>query len=142
MKATSVSTHRQLLAQLVSAINTRHTGHLHRLFSPDFRGQDCAQAREKHGPQDATAALEGYLLAFPDLAMSPKEILLENGRGAVYWTAEGTHLGPWMNIPPTGRRVSVEGMWMIQMEGGLISRCRSLWDVAGLLRALGLLPDL
>ncbi len=33
-------------------------------------------------------------------------------------------------------------MWMLTIEKGRIIRARSMWDVAGLLRAIGLLPDL
>ena len=39
-----------------------------------------------------------------------------------------------MNIPPTEREVIGQGMWMLTIENGIITRARSQWDVAGVLR--------
>jgi hypothetical protein len=46
------------------------------------------------------------------------------------------------NIPPTGRRIAVCGISLLTIEGGRISRGLYVWDVAGLLRSIGLLPEL
>jgi predicted ester cyclase len=61
---------------------------------------------------------------------------------AVFWQASGTHAGKVMNIPPTGRRVEMRGVSWLKMAGGKIVQGEQLWDVAGMLRAIGLLPDL
>ena len=47
-----------------------------------------------------------------------------------------------MNIPPTGRKVAVQGVSILTVEEHRITRGVYEWDVAGLLRAIGLLPDL
>ena len=47
-----------------------------------------------------------------------------------------------MHIPPTGRRVTVRGVTLLTIDGDSVRRSESLWDVAGLLRAIGLLPEL
>jgi hypothetical protein len=47
-----------------------------------------------------------------------------------------------MNIPATGRPVTVRGVSVCHVEGGRIVRAMHIWDVAGLLRAIGLLPEL
>jgi hypothetical protein len=58
------------------------------------------------------------------------------------WQAEGTHQGPIMNIPPTGRRVQVRGVSILEVKDGLIVRGQYIWDLAGMLRHMGLLPEL
>jgi hypothetical protein len=47
-----------------------------------------------------------------------------------------------MNIPPTGHMVKVRGTSLIVVEGGKIRRALRIWDLAGLLRDLKLLPEL
>lgn len=47
-----------------------------------------------------------------------------------------------MNIPATGRSVKVRGVSMMTIAGGPIQRTWRVWDLAGLLRTLGLLPEL
>jgi len=47
-----------------------------------------------------------------------------------------------MNIPPTGRAVAVRGTSVLTVEDGKIKRAFRIWDVAGLLRSIGLLPEL
>jgi hypothetical protein len=47
-----------------------------------------------------------------------------------------------MNIPPTGRAIVLHGVSLLTVSSGKITRASYLWDVAGLLRCLGLLPEL
>ncbi|MGH2523928.1 MAG: ester cyclase, partial [Anaerolineales bacterium] len=79
------------------------------------------------------------LRAFPDLRVTLDDLVVEGGRIALAWTWHGTHRGVVMNIPPTDRPVTVRGMSFLTVEEGQIRRGVRLWDVAGLLRALGLL---
>jgi hypothetical protein len=47
-----------------------------------------------------------------------------------------------MNIPPTGRPINARGVSMLTVESGKVWRANYIWDVAGMLREIGLLPDL
>jgi predicted ester cyclase len=58
------------------------------------------------------------------------------------WNVRGTHQGTLMNIPPTGRQISVRGVSLLTIENAKVRRATYIWDVAGLLRAVGLLPEL
>jgi steroid delta-isomerase-like uncharacterized protein len=137
-----MTTPHQTLLTLIHALNTHDPKGLPVVFAAHFRGFDCAQAGAITGPEGVWGTVQNYLRAFPDLHLQLIDAQLGEQGAAVYWTARGTHTGPWMNIPPTGREVSVQGMWMLHVEKGRITRARSVWDVAGLLRAIGLLPDL
>lgn len=48
---------------------------------------------------------EGYYMAFPDLQLTPTEIISDGDRVALFWTAQGTHQGSIMQIPPSGRAI-------------------------------------
>jgi steroid delta-isomerase-like uncharacterized protein len=86
--------------------------------------------------------MERYLRAFPDLRFLEEETIIQDNHVVLSWTARGTHRGELMHIPPTGRKISVRGVSLLTVENGRITRGLYVWDVAGLLRAIGLLPEL
>ena len=110
--------------------------------SPTYTGSDLGQAAFLHGREDLRAMLGNYLKAFPDLRVKVTGTVVEESRVAVVWVAEGTHQGPILNIPPTGHKVQVRGISIIDVENGLVVRGQYIWDLAGMLRHMGLLPEL
>ena len=113
-----------------------------RFYSPDYVGMDVGQPAPQHGHQGLREMLQTYWKAFPDLHFIITDRMVENSRVAIVWTAEGTHQGPIMHIPPTGHKVQVKGMSVIHVENGLVVDGQYIWDQAGMLRHLGLLPEL
>jgi len=105
-------------------------------------GIDVGQATPEHGPDGKRDTVLLYLEAFPDLHFSLEKLLCEGDTVAVSWIARGTHNGLYMRIPPTGRSISVRGVSMLTVSNGSIAHAVYVWDVAGLLRSIGLLPDL
>jgi steroid delta-isomerase-like uncharacterized protein len=87
-------------------------------------------------------SLANYVTAFPDFTFTQEEVIIHGNSVAVVWSARGTHRGTWANIPPTGRIAQIRGMTRFQIKQGKIARAMVIWDVAGLLRAIGLLPQL
>lgn len=61
---------------------------------------------------------------------------------AVFWRMEAMHEGPFLEIPPTHQAVDVSGTGLFIVRDEQIIRGVHLWDLAGLLRAVNLLPDL
>ncbi len=112
------------------------------LCSSDYYGVDVGESSPQEGPQGLQASMGRYLDAFPDLALAPVEMVADGDRIALRWVAHGTHRGWIMNIPPTGRHVVIAGTWFLTLCDGKIQQATSVWDVAGLLRAIGLLPEL
>jgi predicted ester cyclase len=85
---------------------------------------------------------QNYLRAFPDLDFKCEHIIAESDRAAIMWRARGTHRGVLMNIPPTECVVDVRGVSVLTIRDGKIQNGFYLWDIAGLLGSLGLLPEL
>jgi steroid delta-isomerase-like uncharacterized protein len=111
-------------------------------YSPEYVGDDVGQASLLRGHEGLRAMLETYWQAFPDLQFRVTDRVIQDSRVVVVWVAEGTHHGTIMNIPPTGHKVEVRGVSIIDVENGLIVRGQYIWDLAGMLRHMGLLPEL
>jgi steroid delta-isomerase-like uncharacterized protein len=111
-------------------------------YSPDYIADDVSQASLLRGHEGLRAMLETYWRAFPDLEIAVTDMVIDGSRVASAWVAAGTHQGTIMNIPPTGHKVQVRGVSIIDVEDGLIVRGQYIWDLAGMLRHMGLLPEL
>ncbi len=132
----------QIVDDLLAAWNKHDVEKVTSLYAADYRGTDVGEASLQQGPQGLRASMERYLQAFPDLWFTQIEMIAHEERAAVRWMAHGTHQGWLMNIPPTGKSVEVAGVWFLTLCDGKIRQGTSVWDVAGLLRAIGLLPEL
>jgi len=111
-------------------------------YSTDYVASDVGQSALQRGHQGLREMLEMYWRAFPDLKFIVTDRVIEGSRAVIVWVAEGTHNGPILNIPPTGHPVEVRGVSVIDVQDGLVVRGQHIWDLAGMLRHLGLLPDL
>lgn len=111
-------------------------------YSSEYVGEDVGQAFLLRGREGIRAMLENYWQAFPDLEFTMIDAVAQDSRVAIVWMAEGTHQGTIMNIPPTGHRVAVRGVSIVDVEDGLVVRGQYIWDLAGMLRHMRLLPEL
>jgi steroid delta-isomerase-like uncharacterized protein len=111
-------------------------------YSPEYVGDDVGQALLLRGHEGLRAMLEMHWKGFPDLQFAVTDAIVQDSRMAIVWVAQGTHQGPIMNIPPTGHKVAVRGVSIIDVEDGLIVRGQYIWDLAGMLRHMRLLPQL
>ena len=131
-----------LIRNLLAAWNDHDLERAVGFYAPEYQGLDVGQARPHRGPAGMRQMAIHYWQAFPDLHFIPEETIVEGERVALFWLAHGTHQGKFMNIPPTGRPIQVWGVSWLTVAGGKITHALYIWDVAGLLRAIGLLPEL
>jgi steroid delta-isomerase-like uncharacterized protein len=78
--------------------------------------------------------------AFPDLHWTVEEQLVDGERVLTRFEWTGTHDGPFLGVPPTGRRVRVWGMVIDRVVDGRITESRFLMDTMGLMAQLGAIP--
>lgn len=132
----------QLIAELLDAWNSRNPERVAAWYTEDCYGLDVAIAKPQIGRQGVQRMFEAYWYAFPDLEVNPDDVVVQGDNIALFWTANGTHKGTIMNIPATGRKVTVRGVNRLVLQDGKVRETLTIWDVAGMLRGLGLLPDL
>jgi steroid delta-isomerase-like uncharacterized protein len=84
--------------------------------------------------------LRGMRAAFPDLVFSIQEQVSEGDKVASRFEWTGTHRGPFLGVPATGRFVRVWGMVIDRLVDGRIKDTRILMDTLGLMMQLGAIP--
>jgi steroid delta-isomerase-like uncharacterized protein len=75
--------------------------------------------------------------AFPDLRWTIRDMVAEDDRVMCLSTWTGTHHGPFLGVPATGRAVAVEAWMLDRCRGGRMTESRIIMDIAGLLAQLG-----
>jgi len=96
---------------------------------------------DHYGPEGIRIGLAGYRAAFPDLTVTIDDLVAEGDRVVRRFTAQGTHAGHFMGIVPTGRIVTVTGIWIDRLEGGKLVESWFSFDALGLLMQIGVVPD-
>ena len=80
--------------------------------------------------------------AIPDLAFTVDFKIARGDNVSEQWTVKGTHLGPFMGIPATGRPVEIRALSMVTMREGKFLRDEFYWDTGAVMRQMGLMPSL
>jgi uncharacterized protein (TIGR02246 family) len=78
--------------------------------------------------------------AFPDQHATVDEILVEGDRVMTRTTIRATHTGPFRDIAPTGRSISVEVLDVWRVEDGKLKEHWGVFDNLAFQRQLGAIP--
>lgn len=77
----------------------------------------------------------------PDSRVTVEEVVAEGDRVMQVEVMEGTHTGEILGgIAPTGKRITLRGVWVYFIRDGKIGGYWNLWDWLGLYRHLELVP--
>lgn len=82
----------------------------------------------------------GFRAAFPDVQMTIEDLLAEGDKVVWRWSVQGTHQGPLMGIPATGKRVTFGGISIDRFADGRIAERWLQIDMLGLLQQVGAVP--
>ncbi|MFN2471126.1 MAG: ester cyclase [Gaiellaceae bacterium] len=80
-----------------------------------------------------------FFEAFPDVHVRIVSIFGDGPYVAVEWHARGTHTGPLLGEPPTGKVFERRGCSVAEVQNEKIVRYRDYFDRASQLRQLGLM---
>jgi steroid delta-isomerase-like uncharacterized protein len=136
----SIADHKALTQRIFDTFNTHDVAATAALFAPDAVLDDVAVARRLVGREQIGGIYARHLIAIPDAQAKIEHMIAEGETVVAEWTICGTHRGTMMGIPPTGRAIVMIGISILRFRGGLAVADTRVWDVAGLLRQIGLLP--
>jgi steroid delta-isomerase-like uncharacterized protein len=86
------------------------------------------------------------LTACPDAAYTVGSFVEHGDSFADEWTFAGTHTGPFLlpdgtQLPPTGKRLEIKGIELVQVRDGKIIIDNLYYDAMAILAQFGLLPQ-
>ncbi|MET7664722.1 ester cyclase [Streptomyces sp. NPDC005356] len=120
------------------AVITGNLDALDEIVAPDSIDHDPAPG-QMSGAEGYKAMFGELRAAFPDLNVEVEHLVATDDELAFAYSITGTHLGPLMGQPATGKKVSYRGMQISRFDsdGKLVERWGSS-DELGMLRQLGL----
>jgi steroid delta-isomerase-like uncharacterized protein len=88
------------------------------------------------GPGEFKEFRRNFLKAFPDIEITLEDIVAEDDRVAVRWSATMTHRGEFYGIAPTGKRARLTGSTFVLIEDGLILEGWNFMDLSSFAQRL------
>lgn len=100
---------------------------------------DSPSAGVHTGRKAAEQALRAVFAAFLDMQTKTEALVIDDDRVAEVRAMEGTHIGEFMGVPPSGRPFRLAGVFLYQLKDGKIVHERRIYDFTGMLIQIGLL---
>ena len=110
----------------------RDLGAIDRHYAEDYVNHDPerqqrARAMGMTDRQMTRAFFTQLLDAFPDVTLTIDQLYAEGDRVFAFTTWRGTHLKPFMGMPPSGKPVVIRAADIFRIKGG---QFREHWDIA------------
>ena len=135
----SKETNLAAFAKYAEAVNTPNFDLFKEVVSPDCVDHDPAPGQVP-GPEGYRMFFSGMWTAFPDFKATPETMITDEDTIAFAYIMTGTHNGPLMGFPPTGRKMKIRGMQISKFKDGKMVERWGSCDELGMLQQLGLLP--
>jgi predicted ester cyclase len=120
--------------------NGRNLALADQLFSPEHSYHDPGSPGVAAGPRGMKELIGTYQRAVEDARWTVDAMFRHGELIVTRWTGSGTHTGDLFGIRPTGKKVSVDGIWIHRVAGGQIVESWNCWDTLGMLQQLGAVP--
>jgi steroid delta-isomerase-like uncharacterized protein len=131
-----------LVRELTEQIwNRRRIDQIPNFYSPDFVANYRPYAAERRGHEGIKGMVERTWAAFPDYHEEIQELIAEGDRVVVHLVNSGTQAGQWGPLPPTGKRMEVTEIVILQIRDGKVIQQRGVVDNLSALRQLGAIPS-
>jgi steroid delta-isomerase-like uncharacterized protein len=120
----------------IAAWNSHNPDKMLSLFTDDIVYEDVAFGEVSHGSAELRKFAASEFEGIRDLELKLDRANIHNGHGTIEWTFSGTD----KDVFKTGKKFSVRGVSVIDMRDGKISRNLDFYDVATIMRQVGVLP--
>lgn len=107
------------------------------IVSPDFTLEGPGFPDPLRGPSGLRSWVTTVRAAFPDVRFTVDDDVAEGDKVVSRWSARGTHSGPLMGIPPTGRPILLRGITIFTVVGNQVSDEWAVEDTLGMLQQIG-----
>ena len=114
---------------------------LDELVAPDVVHHDPYDPNGAEGLVGMKRTIQANRSAFPDMQLTVEDQIAEADKVVTRWRGEMTHSGDLAGVPPTGRRVAINGITIDRFEDGKIVEAWRSMDMLRLLQGIGALGD-
>ena len=115
------------------------TNRVREFYAEDYRADYPFGNGWGEGPDGAKAFADAIRIGFPDYAEEIEDIVVQGDKVAVKLRITGTHQGPMLGIPASGRKVDFRDMTICTLKDGKIVQQAGLSDNLSLYAQLGLI---
>ncbi len=130
----STTENQAVIRHFYELLNTGKLDQIDQLFTGDY---------VDHNPQVPMPNLMGLkqllgmvTTAFPDFHLTVEDMIDEGNKVVARLILRGTHHGPFMGIPPTGKQATATGLSIFRVADGKIAEEWFLFDALGLMQQL------
>ena len=95
---------------------------------------------EATGAQALKQVWTMLLRGLPDLHLTIEDLIEEGDKVVMRNTVTGTHQGEYMGIPPTGKTVTYNEIFIFRFAGGRMVEVWGIVDVFSQMQQLGVIP--
>jgi steroid delta-isomerase-like uncharacterized protein len=131
------------IRRLNDALNTGDTEVISKtideVFEPDVQIRTPLPI-EATGAQAQKEVFARLHRAYPDLHITVEDLIEEGDKVVGRNTVTGTHQGEYMGIPPTGKSVTYNEIFIVRFAGGRIAETWGVVDVLSQMKQLGAIP--
>ncbi|HEX7514609.1 MAG TPA: ester cyclase [archaeon] len=78
-----------------------------------------------------------YRTAFPDAKIVVEDAIAQADKVVIRWSGHATHKGPFLDVPPTNKKVTLEGITIFRVDKGRVAEQWGELNLYGILRQLG-----
>ena len=131
---------KELASQVYSLASAGDADAIGDLVTEDYRENDPlpGQGTGRDGVVDRFSMLSAALAS----KFTIEDLIAEGDRVVVRWTNNGTHVGEFLGIPPTGKSFTIAGIDIYRIEGSKLAEHWHVVDQLAMLGQLGLLPEM
>lgn len=131
----SLDENKAVVRRLYDGINARHLDVFDEVLASDYVHRSSPEYHfDREGLKEAVVTM--FLRAFPDFQVTVDEMIAEGDKVMVRWTQRGTHLGPFLDHPASGRPVEYSGINIFHVRNGRIAEDTPYWDFEAVTRQL------
>lgn len=131
----SGNAHEEVVRQMIErAFNGGDLNAVDELLQPE--AVDHQKSPGAHFPTHLKQVISMLRTAFPDLHFEIQHLMSSGDVVAMNSVMTGTHLGPFRDLPPSGRQIRVRHMHFVRVVDGRGDDLWHLWDMPGLMGQL------
>jgi steroid delta-isomerase-like uncharacterized protein len=112
------------------------------LVAPNYAVHDQSNPDRPNGIDGVKGFIQMFKGGLSEWKYTIEGMMAENDSVMYRWTMEAVHSGPFMGIPPTGKRLKISGVDIFRVENGKIVESWAYADALGMLQQLGVIPPM